>query len=100
MVASSHAVPARSPRDRTLGCVLQPRRAWRQGGVRGGLRVQLFTGSQHQARTNLAAGTVLMVAQVSSDAGRAAPGEQLFWTPPRLGAGPWLRVLFPHTGMV
>jgi hypothetical protein len=41
---ASGAAPARSPRCRTLGCVLRPWWAWRQYGVRVGLRVQLLCG--------------------------------------------------------
>jgi hypothetical protein len=44
MIPSLAAAPARSPRNRTLECVLRPWRAWQQYGVRVGLRVQLATG--------------------------------------------------------
>src|SRR6266511_4512977 len=44
MITSSRAASARSPRIRTLGCVLRPSRARRQYGVRVGLRVQLAYG--------------------------------------------------------
>ena len=43
MIPSLAAAPARSPRNRTLECVLRPWRAWQQYGVRVGLRVQLAT---------------------------------------------------------